>query len=170
MGPVVSRVAGRPPAGSGGTRGALVMAVIGALLIFFQSLGLVFVGALVPALTWGDLGLSFGVLGWFGILVALLLVALSVWLYSAPEQHLILGVGMLTLAVLSLYSGGGLILGFLLSYVGSLLAIFARPPTAFRGAVPILSPQAQDDPVVEADLIDSGFAPQPAPAPGPGPR
>jgi hypothetical protein len=139
-----------------------VLCILGALLILAQSLDLALVGRFFQSPTWGILGVSVAVLGGFGVALAVMLEILAVVLYFAPHRHLVLGVGMMTLSVLSLYSGGGVILGFLLCYVASLIAIFARPPRVLRAGTPAMVLDAAEDPVIEADLLDSGVAPQSA--------
>jgi hypothetical protein len=138
----------------------MVLCIVGALLILVQSVDLVLVGRFFQSPTWGVLGVSITVLGGFGILLAILLEIFAMALYFAPNRHLTLGVGMMTFSLLSLYSGGGVILGFLLCYVAGLIAIFATPPSVVRGGTPVVAPEAADDPVIEADLLDSGLAPQ----------
>ncbi|HYA70410.1 MAG TPA: hypothetical protein VEH28_03485 [Thermoplasmata archaeon] len=160
--PVV--VSQRPVQGSGGTLGAMVMTLVGAALIFLQSVELLLVGSFYKVPLWGSLDLTATDLGGFGLFVAFALILLAILLFFVPGRHLVLGVGMLTFSLLSLYSGGGAILGFLLCYVASLIAIFARPRLVARAVPRVRSAEAAEDPVVEADLLDSGFAPTTAPA------
>ena len=129
---------------------------MGAFLILLQSLYLAAFGSFFSTSTWGVLGLSVQELGGFGILVAVLLEVFAISLYFAPDRHLFLGVGMLTLSLLSAYSGGGLILGSFLCYIASVIAIFSHPPPTLRRSPVISAPEAQEDPVIEADLLDSG--------------
>ena len=152
---------------SWGLGGALDLSLIGAVLILVESVALILAGAFYQVPVLGFLSTSFVVVGAFGVALAVLIAVLAVLLYLLPRQHLVLGVALLSLSVLSLDAGGGAFLGFLLCYVGSLIAIFARPPSGVRTMSPELAAAAENDPVVEADLVDRGYAPSPSPAPGP---
>ncbi|MFZ1023636.1 MAG: hypothetical protein WAN87_05835 [Thermoplasmata archaeon] len=84
------------------------------------------------------------------ILLALALVALA-W----RGWHRSVGVGALTLGLLSLFSGGGFFIGAFLAYFGGVIAIYHTPPPG-RSSVAGPSPDSPDyDPVVEADLRGS---------------
>ena len=144
-----------------GLGGAMVLCVIGAILILVESVALLLAGSAYDFPSWGVFESSLVIVGGLGILVAVLIVAFAILLYALPQHHMVFGVGLLTLSVLSINSGGGVFLGFLLSYVGSLIAIFARPPNVVRTMDPDLAAAAESDPVVEADLLNRGYAPPP---------
>ncbi len=90
-----------------------------------------------------------------GVLIILLAFAL---LYN-PERTPVLAVGILALALLSLAAGGGFIAGAIVGALAGVGGVLSTPrPTSVSGeAVPEeLSEEPFEDPVEEADLIDSG--------------
>lgn len=143
-------------AGAGGTGGAMVLCMVGAALILLQGVYDLALGSLLESPLFGVLSVPAQAIGAFGVFTAIVLEVLALALYFEPHRHLALGVGIMTVALLSLFAGGGLLLGTFLCYAGSLIAIFASVPAKPRAKEVSLPPEAMDDPVLEADLRDSG--------------
>ena len=143
-------------AGAGGTGGALVICTLGVALILVQSIYDIVFSSPPAATLGGTLSISAAVVGVVGLVGAVLMEVLGIAIYFAPERHRVLGVGIMTLSLLSFYSGGGYLLGGFLCYVASLIAIFASIRTAARPARFSLPAEAAEDPVLEADLLAAG--------------
>jgi len=153
QGGLVETRTARPVAASVlGSAGALLLAAEGALLILYPGH--------YSAPNLGGVGLTVGGLGVMAFAEAIVLIVVSAGAYLSPKSHLEFGVIMLTMAVLSLYTGGGFFLGALLGYVGGILAVFHDPAQVpvEPAHPPAKEVEAEEDPVVEADLIDSGLA------------
>ncbi len=115
-----------------------------------------------------------------GVLIILLAFAL---LYN-PERTPVLAVGILALALLSLLAGGGFMAGAIVGALAGVGGVLSTPRPTSAGGEPVpeeLSEEPFEDPVEEADLIDSGQLsappaedlappadPEPAGAPGRG--
>ncbi len=147
--------------------GVCILSAFGGALIFFEGL-FAWVGAL--QLDFGYGATSFGTpptVGPLGCLLGVFTIALAFALLLIPRSHTGLGIGLVTFALLSLFFGGGFFLGALFAYAGGVLAILVAP----RAGPPVPAPSIEselDDPVVEADLVDSGLLPASPPESDPG--
>jgi hypothetical protein len=132
----------------------VVLGITGAVLIALESIYQIAYGS--SLVTLNGLGLAYSVrtLGVFGAFESVLLVVFCVLLFEYPHLHKTCGVALLTLAVLSLFSGGGLLLGTLCSYVAGVLSVFLFPVPRRRPTAASLRDSAED-PVAEADVLDS---------------
>jgi hypothetical protein len=106
---------------------AIVLGFVAGILVL---LGGLFLGAVSDALNArGETYLAgaaseFGVLGdLFGIL----LMGLSYGLIRSPDSHVGLGIGILVIGVLSLFGGGGFLIGTILAVLAGILAILFVP-------------------------------------------
>ncbi len=102
---------------------ATVLTFVAALLILVE-------GALVAGAASdlpGEVGGLVGTLGGLGILFGLILMVLAFVLYTRPDHHVVLGVFILVLSFVSLFSGAGFFLGLLLGVIGGILAIIHDP-------------------------------------------
>lgn len=103
-----------------------IVSLIGGLLI----LG---VGALLAAAggTASAAGFSAGSLveglGALGAFAGLLIVILAIVMFVVPEYHLLCGIGILILSLLSLVGGAGLFIGLILGVIGGILGIVFQP-------------------------------------------
>ncbi|MGP8077856.1 MAG: hypothetical protein ACLQD8_03975 [Thermoplasmata archaeon] len=150
----------RPPDPRSGAVGATILGLAGAGLIGLQSLYTLLVAGSVPFSLEISVPWFTPVAGTLGAIDASVLAAVSLLLYFWPRAHVGLGIALITFSVLSLNSGGGFLLGALLAYVGGVVAIGLRPGR-WRGAPGDVSlSDADDDPVIEADLVDSGLLPR----------
>jgi hypothetical protein len=136
--------------------GAVVLTFAGALLIVLEGIYLVLSHVSAPLNDFVPTGLlipSVQVLGFLACVEGGAILGLALWVYAQPEFHTVAGIGSLTIALLSLYSGGGFLAGATLAWVGGILAIYHRPGPSFAGAY---SPEdLAEDPVIEADVLAS---------------
>ncbi len=137
----------------------------GAILIALNAAWLLFLGGTLPS--WLSSGASLVWLGGVGLVEAGLLAGAAVYAYLEPRHHTALGVAMITLALLALQIGGGALLGTLLGYVGGVVAIAYRPAAGTDTLETVDLDAVRRDPVLEADLIRSGYHLSDSP-PGPG--
>ena len=148
--------------------GACVLASLGGALIVLEGFA-----ALVGASLLASVGVpAQGLSGLAAILVldGVLVLLLGFFLLFNPRSHQGSGIALVIFGTLSLPLGGGFFLGALATIVGGVLAIVFRPTPAEVEAPRSVLEEAQDDPVLEADLIDAGVlvpsAEEPA-SPGP---
>lgn len=107
---------------------AFVLSLIGGLIIFFIGIFLSFVGA-IATIFLGGIG---GIIGVFGLLWGVLVIIGAIMMYSRPEEHVIWGIVVLIFSTLSwIGAAGGLIIGFLLGFIGGILAIVWKPSPAY---------------------------------------
>jgi hypothetical protein len=106
---------------------AFVLSLISGLIIFFMGIFLSFIGAIATVFI-GGIG---GIIGVFGIVWGALLIIGAVLMYSRPDQHVIWGILVIVLSILSwVGAAGGLIIGFLFGFIGGILAIIWNPPAS----------------------------------------
>ena len=156
-GPVTSSVGpaaefpghGRPPTA------AILFGGAGALLIAIESFAYLAFARQLGAYTWGSWAVNHRALGAAGMTEAIALVAVIGGLYLVPRSHAAWGVLMITLALLSLYAGGGFVLGAVLGWVGGVLAIGYRSNGWLPGGRSVSPRDVEEDPVIEADLADA---------------
>jgi hypothetical protein len=141
--------------GSRYPRGAVVPLLIGALLMMLEGVYLIAYGssitfsALIPA---GATIPSLYVSGYLAFVEGALLLVLSMMAVAWRGAHRFVGVGSLTIGLLSLFSGGGFWIGAAFAYVGGVIAIYHTPTSAASPDVGP-SPESPDyDPVIEADM------------------
>jgi hypothetical protein len=103
-------------------------------------------GSLIPPLQ---------VSGYFAFLEGAVILFLSLVVLAWPGWHLLVGIGSITLGLLSLFSGGGFLAGAVLAYIGGIIAIYHTPRHAAPNEVDLAMEIIEDDPVIEADLLAS---------------
>jgi hypothetical protein len=134
--------------------GAVVLSFAGALLILLEGVYLVSTRVNAPFNDFvpsGPLIPSVQVLGSLACIEGAAILALALWVYTQPEFHTVVGIGSLTIALLSLYSGGGFLAGATLAWVGGILAIYHRAGSSAAG---MFTPEdLEEDPVIEADVL-----------------
>ena len=153
MGAATTPVPIEEPASSRPT-GATVLGAAGGVLIALQSLYLAVYGNYLTPFGWSGLSISGNALGGVGLLESTAIVALSVLLYAMPYRHAMIGVGMVTFALLSLASGGGFVIGAFLAWVAGVMGVMLFPAPR-RQPSPESIREAADDPVAEADVLDT---------------
>ncbi len=73
-------------------------------------------------------------IGIWGIVCGVIILVGSYMLYSRPASHAAWGVIILVFSLLSIFEGGGFVIGMILGAIGGILAIVLKPPYAEGGA------------------------------------
>ncbi len=111
--------------------GALIAAIAGMFSGAFSMLG------------FGDFGLGVALLGSLGLIFGLIIIIGGVMMYVRPQQHVMWGVIVLVLSIVSIpFSLAGFIIGFILALVGGILGLVFKPqaPMAAPYAPPMAPP------------------------------
>ncbi|HZY91407.1 MAG TPA: hypothetical protein VFG07_01330 [Thermoplasmata archaeon] len=106
--------------------GAFITSLIGGVLILAAGAILAAAGSVVGAVAGGVGGLLVG-LGALGVFFGLLIVILAIVMFISPDFHLLCGIGILILSLLSIVAGSGFFLGLLLGVIGGILGIVFQP-------------------------------------------
>jgi hypothetical protein len=114
---------------------AFALSLIAGILILINgaAVGAVrsFIGPHIPGM--GDRALVTGILGTVmvaGIILGLIVIVAAVMLYRNPAQKTMWGVIILVLSIISIFIGGGFIIGLILGIIGGALALTWKPKTA----------------------------------------
>lgn len=123
--------------------GGLLIFLIGLVIYAFASLIAFAIGAsgagdVVPGLI--GFSMTISTMGIIGIVSGLLVMVFGVLMLVMPRQHVIWGVLVLVLSVVSILAFGGLILGMILGIVGGILGIIFKPPAPVMAPAPMPSP------------------------------
>jgi hypothetical protein len=106
--------------------GVTVLGAIGAILIVLE--GVFFVGTLdyiPPAFIFGyGVTVSAATMGLIAIIEGSLALCLMLLVYAEPGAHVLVGIGAISLALLSLFTGGGFLLGALILWVSGAVTIY----------------------------------------------
>lgn len=142
--------------------GLCVLTTLGGALVFFQGFYLWLSGApasggpsvLGPSIETGPPEMILGVL----------LFGLAFGLLASPRNHTGIGIASITVALLSLFAGGGFVVGALVAYAGGVLSVIYVPTRVPRSETRSTSDREDDseefdDPVAEAELVDAGLLP-----------
>ncbi|MCE5339427.1 MAG: hypothetical protein LLF90_12195 [Methanomicrobiaceae archaeon] len=73
-------------------------------------------------------------IGIWGIVCGIISLIGSYMLYSRPASHAAWGVVILIFSLLSVFEGGGFVIGLILGVIGGILAIVLKPPYPEGGA------------------------------------
>jgi hypothetical protein len=73
-------------------------------------------------------------IGIWGIVCGIIILVGSYMLYSRPASHAAWGVVILIFSLLSVFEGGGFVIGLILGVIGGILAIVLKPPYPEGGA------------------------------------
>lgn len=115
--------------------GATILGAVGAILILLEGVFLTGAGNSFLPSSWLVFALgtsvSTSVVAIVTIFLGGLALAFTLLVYLWPEAHTFAGIGAITIASLSLLSGGGFLLGALLLWVGGVLAIYFGLRTSF---------------------------------------
>lgn len=129
--------------------GATVLGAVGALLIVLEGVFLTVAGSSLMPISWTVFALSTtvstSVVAAVTIGLGGLALALTLLVYLWPETHTFGGIGMISIASLSLFSGGGLLLGALMLWVGGVLAIYFGRQTGIPEDVARPQDRFEDD-------------------------
>ncbi len=126
---------------------AFVLSLIGGIFILLggilTAVIMSAVGGAFAGLGMGDFGLGLALLGGLGVVFAIIIIVGAIMLYMKPESHVMWGVIILVLSIISLpFTALGLIIGFILGLVGGILGIVFKPsmPMAAPYAPPMAPP------------------------------
>ncbi len=126
---------------------AFVLSLIGGIFILLVGalIAAVFatLGGLLGGFGLGNFGLGMALLGTIGLIVGLIIIIAAAMLYMKPQQHVIWGVLILILSIVSIpFAFGGFIIGFILALIGGILGIVFKPqaPMAAPYAPPMAPP------------------------------
>jgi Family of unknown function (DUF6114) len=106
---------------------ATILSLLAGLLIVIGGLFIASLGSDVSAAGYYAAGGLLGGLGLLGLLFGFLIVLLSIGMYRNPEGAVGYGIAILVLSLLSVFSGGGFILGLILGVIGGILGIVFHP-------------------------------------------
>lgn len=106
---------------------AFALSLIAGLLVFVDGVLLMILGGAASSLGLYAAGGLLGGLGFLGLLFGVILIVLAVQLYRTPELHSPYGIGILLLSLVSIFTGGGFLLGLILGVIGGILAILFTP-------------------------------------------
>jgi len=114
---------------------AFALSLIAGILILINGviLGAVgsFIAPFIPGM--GEKALVTGILGTVmvvGIILGLIVIVAAVMLYRNPAQKTMWGVIILVLSIISIFIGGGFIIGLILGIIGGALALTWKPKAA----------------------------------------
>lgn len=124
--------------------GGLIILLVGALLYVAASFFSLFIGAAssAGATTTGLVGISMtiGTMGIIGVVCGLLVMVFGILMFVMPKYHLIWGVLVLVLSLVSILGLGGFILGMILGIVGGILGIVFKPSAPMVAPPPMQAP------------------------------
>ncbi|HZY69933.1 MAG TPA: DUF6114 domain-containing protein [Thermoplasmata archaeon] len=106
---------------------AFAVSLVGGLLVFIAGVFLAIAGSVASSAGLYGAGSVLGGLGFLGILFGFIVVALGALLFRDPESHVGYGIAILVFSLLSIFGGGGFILGLILGVVGGILASVFQP-------------------------------------------
>ena len=128
--------------------GALLMMLEGVLFAAYgggwQSVGLIPSGGFIPSVQTS---------GYLLFVEGALLLVLLLGVLNSPSTHRFVGVAALTLGLLSLFSGGGFLVGAATAYLGGVLAVFFQPTPVPVPPIQVAPDRDDYDPVIEADVL-----------------
>ncbi len=128
---------------------AFVLSLIGGIFILLggilTAVVLAAIGGILGGLGFTFMGLGLEMMGILGVVLSLILIIAAVMMYVKPQQHAIWGALVLVMAIISFpfTAFGGVIIGFILALVGSILGIVFKPSppmVAPYGAPPMAPP------------------------------
>ncbi len=124
--------------------GGLIILLVGALMYVAASMLSFLLGQAqsAGATTTGLVGVSMtvGTMGIIGIVCGLLVMVFGILMFTMPKQHLIWGVLVLVLSLISILGWGGFILGMILGIVGGILGIVFKPSPPMVAPPPMQAP------------------------------
>ncbi len=111
---------------------AFILSLIAGILILINgvAIGAVrsFIGPYIPGM--GERALVKSILGtvmMVGIILGVIVIIAAVMLYRNPTQKTMWGIIILVLSIISLFIGGGFIIGLILGIIGGALALSWKP-------------------------------------------
>jgi len=109
-----------------------ILSAIGSIFILLVGGFVALVGTLFSFALGGFTGLFY-----IGLAIGLVMLGISVLIFVVPQLKVAWGILIILLAFASIpFTLGGLVIGFLLAFIGGLLTIFHRSPRRFASAMP----------------------------------
>lgn len=111
---------------------AFALSLIAGILIFINGAVLGAVGSFIAPFIPGasETALITGILGSLtaiGVILGIIMILAAVLLYRNPAQKTMWGVIILVLSIISIFIGGGFIIGLILGIIGGALALAWKP-------------------------------------------
>jgi hypothetical protein len=133
--------------------------VLAAILMMLEGIYFAAYGASLPSYAFipsGSFIPSLQVSGYISFFEGVLVFVLALVVLAWPSWHRFVGIGSITLGMLNIFSGGGWFLfGTALAYIGGVLAIYVTPRRARFVNTEVSREILDNDPVIEADVLDS---------------
>lgn len=121
----------QPPAPPGRATAGFAFSLVGALIILAQGVVRIFRGEAIAFLSSDELrrrvlaGLAWQVVGLFAVIFAILILIGAYFMYS-PGKETLGGIFVLVFAALSIVTGGGWLIGFILAITGGILGLLKK--------------------------------------------
>jgi hypothetical protein len=106
-----------------GPLAAFGLSLAGGILILVGGFLLAIVSGVAASVGAGAAGAILGGFALVGVLLGFLIVILAILLYITPEHHSAYGVVIIILSLVSIFGGGGFLIGIVLGVVGGVLAV-----------------------------------------------
>ncbi len=120
-----------------GSTGAAVICIIGGMLILAYGALILELGASGMAstlniteqgVTPGFISTALEALGVWGIICGIIVIVMGVLVYSRPRHHVAWGLLAILFSILSIFGGGGLIIGLIIGIIGGIWAAVWKLP------------------------------------------
>lgn len=121
---------GYPHSDAARPTGAFVASIVGAVLMLVEGVYLSVVGSVASGAGLVAAGSLLGGLGFLGAFFGFIVLILSILLFRNPDSHTGYGIAILVLSLLSIFGGGGFIIGLIVGAIGGILAIVFQPDGA----------------------------------------
>ncbi|MCI4321819.1 MAG: DUF6114 domain-containing protein [Thermoplasmata archaeon] len=102
---------------------AFALSLAGGVMIFVGGLFLAVVSSVAGSIGASGLSAAVGGLSIIGLLIGFLVIVFAGLLYESPEHHTPYGIVIVILSAVSIFGGGGFLIGIILGLIGGVLAI-----------------------------------------------
>jgi MFS family permease len=106
---------------------AFVVSLLGGLLMFIEGVVLSIASSIASSLGLFAAGSVLSGLGFLGGIFGFLVIVLSIQLFRHPDSHKGYSIAILVVSLLSVFGGGGFILGLVLGLIGAVLGLLFSP-------------------------------------------
>ena len=116
--------------------GGIIIFLVGLLILALASALNAILGSTGAGAVPGFVGFAMAIstIGYIGIITGLLVIIGGVMMYVRPQQHVIWGVVVLVISIVSIFGLGGFFLGLILGVIGGILGIVFKP------SMPMMAP------------------------------
>ncbi len=128
-----------------GPTGAAVLCIIGGVLILAYGALIVGLGAsgmastlniTQPGVTPGFISAALEALGVWGIICGIVVIVMGLLVYTRPRHHVAWGLLAILFSILSIFGGGGLIIGLIIGIIGGIWAAVWKLPVETEPVAP----------------------------------